>query len=290
MLEFRKISPIVVACIFSVVWFAGFSENKVTSQVCPKDNEVASSTLSDDVDSPNLNTCTWVVVQSNWGGKVNGEDYNGGVVGANVAVHDGVLTLTAHGNHYSGPIRGIGSRNELRPDGRRTGAAIRSRQRYIGGRFEARVKIIEHLGVVSAMWLFRYEEGADGKFHNHEIDIEFPGQADPDSPPRLDHVTLTTWTGLERGQSTAAFRALPRSIADGDFHLLRFDWRPPVDSKAGSVAFYIDGELQHVSDSNVPSMPANLWLGAWFPSGWAGEPEFAQATMMVDWVRVSPID
>ena len=43
----------------------------------------------------------------------------------------------------------------------------------------------------------------------------------------------------------------------------------------------------HVKWPNVPSKPAPLWLGAWFPQWWAGEPEFAEGVMEVDWVRIN---
>ena len=197
------------------------------------------------------------------------------------------IVLEAHGNHYSGPARGYNSDGTMRPDGRRTGAAIRSRQRFLGGRFEARVTIPAQLGVVSAFWSFFYEKTTTDE-RNHEIDIEFPGQASAHSPPALTHVTLSTWRGLAAGQSTAAFVKLPHAVADGAFHLLRFDWLPPSASQAPAVKFYIDDKLLHVARTNVPSEPANIWLGLWFPPQWAGKPEFTSVSMRVDWIRITP--
>jgi hypothetical protein len=55
---------------------------------------------------------------------------------------------------------------------------------------------------------------------------DYNGGVVADAPVSFDHITLTAWTGLKPGQSTAAFRALPASIADGKFHRLMFDWRP----------------------------------------------------------------
>ena len=164
---------------------------------------------------------------------------------------------------------------------------IRSRQRFLGGQFEARVTIPAQLGVVSAFWSFFYEKTTTDE-RNHEIDIEFPGQASAHSPPALTHVTLSTWRGLAAGQSTAAFVKLPHAVADGAFHLLRFDWLPPSASQAPAVKFYIDDTLLHVARTNVPGEPANIWLGLWFPPQWAGKPEFTSVSMRVDWIRITP--
>jgi hypothetical protein len=244
--------------------------------------------LAEKFDAP-LNECVWTKVQSNWGGLSEAGDYSGGVLLSNIEERLGPLVLHAHGNRYQGPIRGMNSDGTERPDGQRTGAAIMSRQRFLGGRFEARVTIPAELGVVSAFWTYNNYTSRDGVEHNHEIDIEFPGRAVADDPPSLDYVMLTTWVGLKEGQSTSSFSHLPAAVADGKFHLLRFDWLPPEEGRGGYVKFYVDGHEMATTTTNVPTAPGNVWLGLWFPPVWAGTPDFDSVEMKVDWVHVSPL-
>ena len=250
-------------------------------------NTIADRDLFDDFSHALLDKCKWIVVQNNWGGQVDGEDYNGGVVKDNVAVKDSRLHLQALGNHYSGPVRGIDSKDKRRSHGRRTGAAIMTAQRYLGGRFEARVKIAAEFGVCSAMWTYINIAPPGEDVVNHEIDIEFPGRAHIDAPPSFDHVALTNWIGLKPGQSTTVFRKLKKSA--GEFQVLRFDWYPAGQNTPGKIDYYIDDELIYTSNKNIPSTPAPLWLGVWFPKDWAGIPNFDQTVMQVDWVRISSL-
>ena len=236
-----------------------------------------------------LDGCDWVIVQKNWGGHTTAGDYSGGVIKANVGMRDGKLVLTARGNRYDGPIRGYNKDGSMRPDGRRTGAVIMSRQRYLGGRFEARVTIPVELGVASALWTFFYAE-RDGTVENHEIDIEFPGRPSDAAAPSFDYVLLSTWRGLTKGQWTTAFEPLPATVTDGKFHVLRFDWQPQDAGRKGFVAFYIDGRLLKTIRTTVPSKAGNLWLGLWFPPKWAGVPDFVEVKMKVDWVRITPLE
>jgi Glycosyl hydrolases family 16 len=258
---------------------------------CPEAADALSTReIFSDFTRGGLDSCDWIKVQSNWGGHTESGDYSGGVIKANVGERDGMLVLTAHGNRYDGDIRGYDRDGSMRPDGRRTGAAIMSRQRYLGGRFEARVTIPAVLGVASALWTFFYAETPGGAEENHEIDIEFPGRPSDDGAPSLGYVMFSTWRGLAKGQWTTAFEALPGTVTDGKFHDLRFDWHPPDVGSQGSVAFYIDGRLLETIRTNVPSKPGNVWLGLWFPPKWAGVPDFSTAEMKVDWIRISPLD
>jgi glycosyl hydrolase family 16 len=261
---------------------AGAAEPSIA---CPSAGDTRS--FEEDFSTPVLDACRWAAVEENWGGRLGDEDYNGGVVPANVRVRDGYAELHALGNRYAGTVRGVASDGSLRLHGRRTGAAIVTRQRFLGGRFEARIAIAKELGVCSAMWTFFYEKNADKPARNHEIDIEFPGREDIDAPPSLGHVAFTTWTGLEPGESTTALRALPHP--ELEFHTFRFDWLPPTASSAGRLDYYVDDELLYSTRENVPSEPAPLWLGVWFPQTWAGTPDFGEAVMRVDWVKVSSL-
>jgi beta-glucanase (GH16 family) len=236
----------------------------------------------DDFNAPQVDPCKWKALNEAW----TPADDNGGVIRENVTIRDGLVRLRAFGNLYSGSIRGVSTDGGVRPDGRRTGAAISTNRRFYGGRFEARVRIAGELGVCSAMWTYFHAAEPDEPVLNHEIDIEFPGRENIDAPPSLKHVALTTWTGLQIGQSTTAFRPLKRNVSE--FLVLRFDWQPPADGQSGRVDFYIDGERIYTARTNIPSKPAPLLLGVWFPKEWAGNPEFDETDMLIDWVRVSP--
>jgi len=56
---------------------------------------------------------------------------------------------------------------------------------------------------------------------------------------------------------------------------------------------------------NIPSQASRFWLGIWFPAagykeqiegvyvdrvGWAGDPDFSEATLEIDWVRITPFN
>lgn len=245
-------------------------------------------TFFDDFSASSLDQCRWIILHEAWGA----EDGNGGVIPANVEVDNGLAKLTALGDLYIGAKRGIDANGRRRLNGRRAGAAIMTRRRFGGGRFEARVRIAPVLGVCSAMWTYRKRVSKDGTVLNHEIDIEFPGHRDAKSPPSLDFVGLTTWTGLDPEQkSSASIRTLQQL---DKFLTLRFDWYPPAGategtySTTGRVEFYINDRLVHVSRRNIPTEPAPLLLGVWFPKAWAGQPAFKETTMSIDWVHVSP--
>jgi beta-glucanase (GH16 family) len=243
----------------------------------------------DDFSQGTLDRLRWRTVQENWGGKRGGDDYNGGVVPENVVIAGGILSLNARGNQYSGPLRGIGSDGRRRTSGVRTGSAIETNALYDGGSFEINARILGQLGVVSAMWTYAYREESS-KILNHEIDIEFPGVPVEGAPPDFSYAMLVTWTGLDPGEKTAAYFKLPRSIADGAFHRLRFDWQKPSDENdTGAVRFYIDGGFVFEARSNVPFLPAPLRIGVWFPQWWAGEPDFIEGAMEVDWVCIRPL-
>ena len=147
------------------------------------------------------------------------------------------------------------------------------------------------IGVCSAAWTFRNRRADNGLVINHEIDIEFPGRAHIDAPPSLDYVALTTWTGLGSDEHSTAFARV--DDATGRFRTYRMDWilpkpdDPEAGKRAGRVDFFVDGELLHSTNRNIPSEPAPFLVGVWFPKAWAGSPDFVEASLLVDWVRIT---
>jgi len=49
--------------------------------------------------------------------------------------------------------------------------------------------------------------------------------------------------------------------------------------------------LNHPSSfgAQVPNL-GQLWIAAWFPNAWAGEPSFGSCTMEVDYVQMTPVE
>ena len=83
------------------------------------------------------------------------------------------------------------------------------------------------------------------------------------------------------------------------------------DGELPRVIWLIDGEevYRHEGNEfgqdNIPYRASRFWLGIWFPAagfaeridgetvsrvGWAGDPDFDQATLEIDWVRVTPFN
>jgi len=280
----------ILIALIGLLWAGPAAADRPGKNCREAENAISTRALFDKFSGPIAESCDFTIVQLNWGGHTAMGDYSGGVIKANVGKRDGRLVLTARGNRYDGAVRGYDKDGTVRPDGRRTGAAVMSRQRYLGGRFEARVTVPPVLGVASALWTFVYEELPDGgPIENHEIDIELPGRASDAAAPSFRYVLLSTWRGLEKGHRTTAFQSLPETVTDGKFHVLRFDWQPPSEKDEGFVALYIDRRLLKTIRSSVPSKAGNLWLGLWFPRKWAGVADFGIAEMKIDWVRITPL-
>ena len=260
----------------------------------------------DDFSSGMVDPAKWYAADKNWGGDIDldgkGQNYNGGVVPANLYVRDGVLQCEAHGSLYEGDVVGITKGGTARPDGRRVGACAVTRDYFASGRFEIRARVAPSKGVCCTMWTFEYEEIYDkddpqfqgtGSYYvvNHEIDIEMPGR--PGSAHEgigYDYALCNTWVGEKGTEYTASHTKLPRRQDDGAFHTYRFDWH--TGDAAGAirprVEFYFDGELVQINYTHVPFKAGRFWVGAWFPRGWAGTPDFDTDVFEVDWVRIIP--
>ena len=151
------------------------------------------------------------------------------------------------------------------------------------------------------MWTFEYEElypgdpgfQGHGEYYvvNHEIDIEMPGR--PGSAHTgigYDYALCNTWVGVNEGEYTSSHMRLPKRQDDGEFHVYRFDWH--TGDRAGTirprVEFYFDGVPVVTNYTHVPTKAGRLWVGAWFPNGWAGTPDFDTSVFEVDYVRIVP--
>ena len=260
----------------------------------------------DDFTSGIVDPAKWFAANKNWGGDIDldglGQNYNGGVVPANLYVRNSILQCEAHGSLYEGNVIGITKGGKPRPDGKRVGACAVTRDYFASGRYEIRAKVAPAKGVCCTMWTFEYEEIYDkddpefqgsGSYYvvNHEIDIEMPGR--PTSANKdisYEYALCNTWIGEKGSEYTASHMKLPQRQDDGNFHTYRFDWHS--GSEDGTirprVEFYFDGVLVQINYTHIPFKAGRFWVGAWFPRGWAGTPDFDTSVFEVDWVKITP--
>ena len=305
MLEQYKASPGILT-IESVSLLAQGNEWIDTPNPIPTPT---TEVLFDDFSGP-LDPERWLIVDKAWGGD------NGGLVPENVELADGKLLLRANGDDYTGDVVGHGDRTT------RVGAGIATRDYYASGRYEVRARIPQVLGAASAFWTFHYieygpnDEGfweEPSKIRNSEIDWEFPTalQTGSDNDPiSYDYARVNSWGGKLGGEG-AHHPGRVEIINDGEYHTYTIDWHAGGDGELPRVIWLIDGEevYRHEGNEfgqdNIPYRASRFWLGIWFPAagfkeridgetisrvGWAGDPDFDQATLEIDWVRVTPFN
>lgn len=305
MLEQYKASPGILT-IESVSLLAQGNEWIDTPNPIPTPT---TEVLFDDFSGP-LDPERWLIVDKAWGGD------NGGLVPENVELADGKLLLRANGDDYTGDVVGHGDRTT------RVGAGIATRDYYASGRYEVRARVPQVLGAASAFWTFHYieygpnDEGfweEPSKIRNSEIDWEFPTalQTGSDNDPiSYDYARVNSWGGKLGGEG-AHHPGRVEIINDGEYHTYTIDWHAGGDGELPRVIWLIDGEevYRHEGNEfgqdNIPYRASRFWLGIWFPAagfkeridgetvsrvGWAGDPNFNQATLEIDWVRVTPFN
>ena len=265
--------------------------------------------LYDDFNS-GLNAESWLIVDKAWGGD------NGGLVPENVEIKDGLLLLHAHGDNYDGEVVGHNDRIT------RVGAGIATRDYYASGRYEVHARIPEAMGAASAFWTFHYIEHfpseeayweEPSRVRNSEIDWEFPTalqNGTENDPISFDNARVNSWGGKLGGEG-AHHPGRVEIINDGEFHTYGIDWHSGGNGELPRVIWTIDGEevYRHegalFGQDNIPSQASRFWIGIWFPAagykeqidgvyvdrvGWAGDPDFSEATLEVDWVRITPFN
>ncbi|HAM21217.1 MAG TPA: hypothetical protein DCQ04_02885, partial [Actinobacteria bacterium] len=260
-------------------------------------------TLFDDFSGATLNKDQWLIANKAWGGA------NGGVVPENVSISNGTLKLKGNGDRYTGNTAGLSGRKT------RVGSAIATRNYYASGRYEVRAKVPRTLGACTAFWSYHYIEYAPSqpeywqepnRIRNSEIDWEFPTASDDGSSNdsvTFDKARANSWGGKFGGEGgNVSLRPnIGQLVGDGNFHTYTYDWRSGSPGVSGYIAWSIDGQevARYTGSSfgqdNVPFRASRFWLGLWFPAsgykdmvGWAGNPDFDQTTLELDWVRITP--
>jgi hypothetical protein len=248
----------------------------------------------DDFDGPELDSQRWIAGLHQWGPKNNGvvpENVRLGVVldqGRPITV----LDTEAHGDFYTGPIKGVRRvedsgqlppgdprRYERTDVGTRVGGLVITREKFGAGSYEIRMKNLPLPGGCSCIW--NYLETTDDYT---EIDIEMPANG------KAEGADWSRWGGLNTyypgpAHINAKSADMGFDQNDGRFHIYRWDW---YDGSNGSpkVEFYVDGQLLHTSTRNIPKTPAQLWVGNW-PAVWSGDFQYDVQHLYVDWVKIS---
>ncbi len=118
-MNIRKYASIIVTLSIMINSFIPTVEF-ATADTINKKNNKNQTVFYEDFSGNKLDTSKWLIAEKAWGGN------NGGVVAENVSVSDGFLKLEGHGDKYEGNVKGIN-----KPDGKRTGAAIATKE-YFG--------------------------------------------------------------------------------------------------------------------------------------------------------------
>ncbi|WP_037600692.1 glycoside hydrolase family 16 protein [Streptacidiphilus rugosus] len=227
---------------------------------------------------------------------------NNGAIPQNLSVHsvpDGpgvvsVLDVALRGDKYDDgakdAVRGViqipGCTPAVLPScyapastGKRTGGLLWTTAAFGSGRYEVRMKTMPLGGGCSCIW--NYYDPGNGAYT--EIDTEVAANAGQDARPSL--VGFNSYAGQDGATNMISDVGTPQN--DGRFHTYRWDW---YDGSAGQgpahIDWYVDGVRYAMTNANVPTHPAQLWVGGW-PAPWSGDYAYATQHLYIDWVKIT---
>jgi hypothetical protein len=210
-----------------------------------------------------------------------GRTPRGGFVRDNVAVRDGDLILTVRGDRYVGPVRGFSSSGEALSDGRRSGAAVVTRNLFASGTYQVEGRFVAPPGVELAMWMMADDDSAGG------IDIAVPGLLTTGASAGSNSygaVRMQTRTSRAAAASALNQLLLDQSLDDGQAHILRFDW---YTTAMPSVQFWLDDMPRWSSNTHLPDgTTRRMWIVAWLPGD--APADFESAEVRVNNAFITP--
>ena len=156
------------------------------------------------------------------------------------------------------------------------GAAIRTHEAYLYGRFETKMKSTQGSGIVSSFFLYNWDIGCNWPEENNEIDIEMTGNMDASVQFTTHHPYQTSVTEI-----------VPTSFNPHEvMTAYAIEWEPNV------VRWFIDGELVLEQTHNfIPQLqyPMRIFMNLWAVSlpTWTGEwdPSFLPGMSKYDYVK-----
>lgn len=226
--------------------------------------------------STGIDSSTWAVSEKVWGSDNNGVRHEN-------LFYDGVnkrVIFRALGDQYEGNL----------DNGKRTGAAIFTKQEFGPGRYEVKMRAAPKIGVCSAFWTYGdYNDGYNDMYS--EIDIEIPTYniRGDDYRFTFDKMITTSWVGEDEETEKSSESAPIGSFTNNnEFHTYAFDWY--YSNSHQLVNWFVDGVLVKTIATNVPEYSARLWVGAWIPANqyFIGMPDFDEAYMDIEYVKYTP--
>ncbi len=224
----------------------------------------------------------WEVSDQKWGADNHGTSHN------NVFYTTNETRVASAGG--TGGIAVLRSFGDLQPDAnkRRQGSALISKRLFGPGKYEVRMKVLPRLGQCTAFWTY-YSNGSQdpNTIKYSEIDIEMPMEGTYKKWSGTSYERFIDWNVLaERQTITSDFTS---GLNDGQWHTYCFEWRTDRENGDRGVVWYRDGVKLGEARENVPIYTAALWVGNWFPpdASWVGVPDFEEAYMYIDWIRVT---
>ncbi|WP_436232743.1 fibronectin type III domain-containing protein [Actinacidiphila alni] len=230
-----------------------------------------------------------------------------GVVPENLSVHTvsdhgstiGVLDAAANGDQYddsqAGAVKGVHKIAGCTPigapscytrltTGKRTGGLVWTNQTFGPARYEVRMKNLPLSGGCSCIWNY-LETGSDYT----EIDAEMPAHGKATGADWADWAGFNTYTGPDDAHATYLNTDLGAPQNDGNFHVYRWDWYDGTEGNgAKRIEFYVDNVLKATSTTNIPTKPAQLWVGNW-PAPWSGDFAYATQHQYIDYVKITSL-
>jgi hypothetical protein len=220
-----------------------------------------------------------------------------------------VLDVQAHGDNYTGPVPGIyrrgygfeagnpleyGSPGSYGNGYTRTGGLVWTRLRYGPAKYQIRMKDLQQNGGLSSIWNY-YDpiNSSPGSGSYTEIDIEMPANGTNGNYSIAGLNSYATAPGTDPVSGAIACNCVPTAIpnqADGKFHLYEIDWYDGSDGSKPRILWYVDGVLSQTSNKNIPTDPAQLWVGNW-PAPWSyeGKWNYVSQDQYIDYVKISQL-
>ncbi|MDR0555023.1 MAG: glycoside hydrolase family 16 protein, partial [Treponema sp.] len=245
---------------------------------------VVTGSFFDDFSS-GIDRTVWVATTYGWGEANNGTSpdnvlfsTDSAQAAAGGAESGGIVVLRANGDYHEDPSR------------RRQGASLLSRRAFGPGKYEVRMKVVPRLGQCTAAWTYWNGGGATVETNRYsEIDIEMLRDADYRQWSGTAYKYFYDWNTLAVRRDGVVKRA---GLNDGNWHTYGFEWRTDAENGDEGVRWYMDGVQVLDIRGYTPLHTAHFQLGAWFPNepSWVGIPDFEEAYMYVDWVRITGYD
>ena len=226
----------------------------------------------------------WEVSAQKWGADNNGTSPDNVFFSTdktqveNAGATGGIAVLRSYGDLQQDPSK------------RRQGSALITRQTFGPGKFEVRMKVLPRLGQCTAFWTYYSNGGKTPETIKYsEIDIEMPMEGSYRKWSGTSYERFIDWNILADRQTVMADELTDGGLNDGQWHTYAFEWRTDAENGDRGVVWYRDGVKMGEAREFVPMYKAALWVGNWFPpdKSWVGVPDFEEAYMYVDWIRVT---